>query len=222
MNKNKILYTNGCSLTFGTDSVPVKKDWSKHSWPEYLAKLTGHKLFNHAVENCSNQSIRRRTIQDIPFYKPDIAIICWTNSNRFEIKLDNPVSVTNGQYHYDDSGDCFVQCTVWGLDNRLYDAIPGLTNKVVNGFDQHKDKKDHMACIQDIKDFCEETSTKLVMFNGYDSTNDHVIFPNEDLYHHVTSIGYKTTPTGHFAKEVNQYWAKKLYTYLTNKTDVLL
>ena len=222
LNKNKTLYTNGCSLTFGTDSVPTKKDWTKHSWPSYLAKLTGYRLFNHAVENCSNQSIRRRTMQDIYFIRPEVAIICWTNSNRFEIELDDPVSVIEKQYRYDDNGDHFVQCTVWGLDNNLYDAIPGLKNKVIDGFDRFKDKNDHTRCIKDIKSFCKDTSTKLIMFNGYDATKKDVIFPNEDLYHHVIGLGYKTTSSGHFTKEVNQYWAKKLYTHLTEETDVLL
>ena len=223
LNKNnKILYTNGCSLTYGTDSVDDQSKWKDHSWPAYLSSRLEYQCVNNAVENCSNQSILRRSLHDLENNDYNLAVIGWTNQNRFEIDLGQPVAMTDGKYKFSAQGDTFVQCTVWGLENKIYSNIPFLTEQVQDGFDKIDFQEITEDCISNLDEYAKRTDQRIYMFNGYEQVGKDHMLVDVDFFHHVIKQGYKLTESNHFTKDANQYWANILYTHLTKYGGMLL
>ena len=222
MNKNKILYTNGCSLTYGTDSVKDKAQWKDHSWPAYLSSRLEYQCVNNAIENCSNQSILRRTLYDLENNNYNLSVIAWTNPNRFEIDLGVPVEIIEGKYEYVVEGDPFVQGTVWGLENKIYENIPYLTDRVQDGFDELDFTSIAVDCIHALDEYAKQSDKRIYMFNGYENHSEDHMLTEQAFYQHVIKQGYKLTESNHFTKDAHQYWANILYTHLTKYGGMLL
>lgn len=81
-----MIYVNGCSYTSGT-KYSISK--SRYAWPYRLGKLLGKEVFNRALEGGSNDRILRTTIQDVIEMNPEMVIIQWSGSERFETPVDN-------------------------------------------------------------------------------------------------------------------------------------
>lgn len=83
------IYANGCSLTYGEELENRASD----AYPNKIAKHFNKFVFNNAEPGSSNQSILRRTIQDIEnILEKGIApfvLISWTNTARFELCDNN-------------------------------------------------------------------------------------------------------------------------------------
>ena len=222
LNKNKILYTNGCSLTYGTDTVDDKSKWNEHSWPAYLSSRLEYQCVNNAIENCSNQSILRRTLYDLENNNYNLSVIAWTNANRFEIDLGVPVEIIEGKYEYVAEGDSFVQCTVWGYKNKIYSNIPYLTNRVEDGFDEIDFGGVAEECIRTLDEYAKRTDQRIYMFNGYGNNSNKSLLTDISFYQDVIEHGYKLTESNHFTKDAHEYWANILYTHLTKYGGMLL
>jgi len=90
-----MIYTNGCSWTFGSELADVQQ-----AWPYLLGTALGATVDNQAEPGTSNGSIVRRTVRDINEYvrrglRPTV-IIAWTQLHRFELPIGN----SHGQYYY--------------------------------------------------------------------------------------------------------------------------
>ncbi len=218
MKKNKILYTNGCSLTYGTESVPQQDQWMNYSWPSYLGKLLNYDVVNDAVMNCSNDSIVRRTKLYLTKHNPDLVIIGWTSANRYEVFSRNPVKMIDGYYEYDDDGDNWIQCTVHSLENNHYGHLSGVA-KFVKHILSNKPQENYDNAVNNLSNYLENKNVKYVFFNGYDTTNnkDKMFLPDTDAtyYKYMVKNNIRPTRTNHFTKEANQLWAQKLFEHLT-------
>lgn len=98
----KLLYANGCSMTYGAElgGIGAKayteeehKYRLEHSWPNQLGKmLKVEKTINDGMAGCSNDSILRRTFSWLGSYKgntDDLFIaIGWTGPGRREVRLN--------------------------------------------------------------------------------------------------------------------------------------
>ena len=89
-----ILFTNGCSWTYGgglnLDAVTQEKERLASTWPTHLGKLLGASEVVNLAEGCgSNDRILRTTFEWLNKQSPErlketLAIIQWTEASRYE------------------------------------------------------------------------------------------------------------------------------------------
>ena len=95
---DSILFANGCSHTYGEDAIESVNphDWIDNSIPAYLASMLDKSLINYALPGGSNYRIVRTTKTYIDNYIANnfdisklFVLVGWTESNRFELELNN-------------------------------------------------------------------------------------------------------------------------------------
>ena len=81
---NKILYVNGCSFAYGMGVDIQQSETIKKRFSATLSTRLGYEDLNKSIPGSCNARIGRRTALDLYKYKPDIAIIIWSDPARFE------------------------------------------------------------------------------------------------------------------------------------------
>ena len=82
--KNKILYVNGCSFAYGMGVDLQRSETLKKRFSATLSAKLGYEDLNKSIPGSCNARIGRRTSLDLYKYKPDIAIVVWSDPARFE------------------------------------------------------------------------------------------------------------------------------------------
>jgi hypothetical protein len=87
-----ILYTNGCSMTFGLELPEETREQT--AWPAVLAERLSSKLVNDAQQGTANDRIFRRTVDFVMNYLAEcgdpahlFVAIGWTTAHRREFAL---------------------------------------------------------------------------------------------------------------------------------------
>jgi hypothetical protein len=103
---SKLLYTNGCSWTFGdgvsehpgfprTHNATIDyENMKNYAWPSVLANKLGYEVVNDSIAGGSNVRIVRTTVDFIMNYPKEnyqdlVIIIGWTTVERDEIYIDH-------------------------------------------------------------------------------------------------------------------------------------
>lgn len=82
-----MIYTNGCSFTNGAEL----KFPHIEGWPAVLANMMEMPFRNDASDGSSNAKILRNTLKNVLLYKPEIAIIQWSDVARIEFYSEQKV-----------------------------------------------------------------------------------------------------------------------------------
>lgn len=92
---SRIIYTNGCSWTYGTEL----EDRS-NAWPYLVGRKLNVPVHNYAEPGSTNDSIVRRTVRDceqlVQQGMEPTVIIAWTHLHRFEL----PIAASQGEHYY--------------------------------------------------------------------------------------------------------------------------
>lgn len=75
------LLTVGDSFTYGDE---LKDKYQ--AWPYKLAESLGYEVHNMGLSGCSNDSILRRTLEELAINHYDLVVVGWTNPGRIEWK----------------------------------------------------------------------------------------------------------------------------------------
>lgn len=90
-----VIYTNGCSWTYGTELED-----RLNAWPYLVGRKLNRRVYNHAEPGSTNDGIVRRTVADCEQLVQQglhpTVIIAWTHLHRFEL----PIAASKGQHYY--------------------------------------------------------------------------------------------------------------------------
>lgn len=97
--KNKILYVNGCSFAYGMGISVHEHEAINNRFSASLSQKLGYEDLNKSIPGSCNARIGRRTALDFYQYRPDIAVIVWSDPARFEFA--DPKRISPYKYHED-------------------------------------------------------------------------------------------------------------------------
>lgn len=134
IDMSKILYVNGCSFAYGIGIERYTPGAEKEVYEKCEAKRFSKTLadawnmqeMNVAIPGSSNMRIARRTFIDLMKYKPELAIIVWSDPSRFEF-----CDYRDTTYPFDADA---LQLRVSSVD---FDDIPRSTKEAVTTYYKH-------------------------------------------------------------------------------------
>jgi len=163
------ILVNGCSHTFGSEC--------NTNWVKELALLEGCDYENMALPGTSNQSILRRTIDEIEkhSHRYHVVIISWTTLERFEFAYKG--EVTNYSLHKSDA-----------QDDRLNDFFKFCD---VNIADWQLGKQHTQMYIFLLQEYLKSKNIPYIFFNAYNTAWDN----NQDLLYRSMDFSKYYMPT---------------------------
>lgn len=165
-----ILYTNGCSWTWGHGEQANLSSREKREsmlWPHFLGeKLQAEKVVNNSTGCGSNQRIVRTTFEwlrtlDPNDYKKVVAVIQFTEMSRFEFYLQKHTGIP-----YENFEDRWINCKVNAISgsfipNYLHDTIINDANKRLS----------YTTPIEDLYNFLTHVNALTNVFKTYNISN---------------------------------------------------
>lgn len=235
-----MIYTNGCSFTFG-DELTSHDD----AWPYLLAKKLNVGVFNDAVSGGTNYRTLYQTTKHI-FNTFDLYIIAWTTNTRYTFyKSDNNFEINfNPHLKNDRYGDQYFYSN-WGKvlyqhwHNELYSFKLWLQQIIHLQAILEKRKKNYLminTMPNNLSNWLESKdrfidSTKHLL--NFDLMTDEQIFTEfQEINHYVSCIdtekfykwnkfsiieltnSFPIGPGGHFLKQGHEHLANLLADYI--------
>jgi len=91
-----MIYCFGDSFTWG-DELEDRAE----AWPGVLAQLAQQSVYNFGFPGASNSFISRKIIEKCLEQKPDLAVVAWTTTDRYEFFAENNSSRLVNVHHGD-------------------------------------------------------------------------------------------------------------------------
>jgi lysophospholipase L1-like esterase len=207
-----MIYCFGDSFTYG-DELQDRSD----AWPGVLDQLTDHTVINYGQPGASNSWICNKVVQKCLEQKPQVAIIAWTTTDRYEFFGENN---TSRCFNINQSDRLpFVQQLYSEYHNSTGKFIEWISQAIlIQNFLENQKINYLFANAFGIDDILVENKNNdyFQKMLSYLNTEYFVGWPNENFID--WSRGSPLGPKGHFLEQGHQQVAEKIYNQLNNIT----